>query len=151
MSKTINSIGDLINILKIDFEGFNEDVWFRGQSNFDWKLSPGLIRLKNAPSEGTLLTRFKQSASMLLRAQGAMVVNYLLFKWARLSNIKINRSWLLEFDQRVKDNRLFAESNYENADYELLEFDRLSQQGTNDASSIKERLRILKEYIKGVA
>jgi len=68
MSKTIDTISDLIEILKTDFEGFNEDVWFRGQSNFDWKLSPGLMRLKDAPSEGTLLTRFKQSAGMLINA-----------------------------------------------------------------------------------
>lgn len=88
---------------------------------------------------------------ILLRAQGGMVVNYMLFKWAGESKIQINRSWLLDFDQKVKDNRTLAESNYENADYELLEFDRLSQQGTNDASSIKERLRIVKEYVETAA
>lgn len=88
------------------------------------------------------------NSDMLLRAQGSMVVNYLLFKWADENNISINRSWLLAFDQSVKDNRRLAETNYENANYELLEFDRLSQQGTNDASSIKERLRILKEYVE---
>jgi hypothetical protein len=88
---------------------------------------------------------------VLLRAQGAMVVNYMLFKWAHQNNIQISRSWLLDFDQKIKDNRTLAESKYEDADYELLEFDRLSQQGTNDASSIKERLRILKEYIKTTA
>ncbi|MDT7829322.1 FRG domain-containing protein [Pricia sp. S334] len=68
MSKTINSISDLIEILKTDFEDFSEDIWFRGQSDFDWKLSPGLMRLSEAPSEGTLLTRFKQSAGMLINA-----------------------------------------------------------------------------------
>lgn len=84
---------------------------------------------------------------VLLRAQGAMVVYYLLFKWWISSDIAINRSLLLSFDQKVKDNRVTAESNYEGANYELLEFDKLSQQGTNDASSIKERLRILQEFI----
>lgn len=88
---------------------------------------------------------------VLLRAQGAMVVNYLLFKWSREKGIIINRSWLLDFDQKVKINRSSAETNYENADYELLEFDKLSQQGTNDASSIKERFRILKEHIEKVS
>lgn len=68
MIKSINSISDLIQILKTDFEDFYEDIWFRGQSNFDWKLSPGLMRLSEAPSEGTLLTRFKQSAGMLISA-----------------------------------------------------------------------------------
>lgn len=68
MSKIINSIENLIEILKNDFDEFSEDIWFRGQSNFDWKLSPGLMRLKEAPSEGALLTRFKQSAGMLINA-----------------------------------------------------------------------------------
>ena len=87
------------------------------------------------------------NSDILLRAQGSMVVNYLLFKWANENKIKIDRSWLLKFDNAVKDNRRIAEDNYENANYELLEFDRLSQQGTNNASSIKERLRIIKEYV----
>lgn len=66
MSNEINSISDLIEILKLDFESFNEDIWFRGQSDYGWELSPGLMRLAEAPSEGTLLTRFKQSAGMLI-------------------------------------------------------------------------------------
>ncbi len=88
------------------------------------------------------------SKDILLRAQGAMVVYYLLFKWSMSSSIVINRSSLLNFDQRIKDNRALAEVNYEGANYELLEFDKLSQQGTNDVSSIKERLRILQEFIQ---
>jgi hypothetical protein len=68
MEKTITSIGELIEILKTDYSSFSEDLWYRGQSNFDWKLSPGLMRLSEAPSEGTLLTRFKQSAGMLINA-----------------------------------------------------------------------------------
>ena len=40
-----------------------------------------------------------------------------------------------------------AEIDLEKAEFELLEFDRLSQQGTNDASSIRERRRIMLEYI----
>ena len=105
---------------------------------------------KEVISELNLMADCFTNNDTLLRAQGAMVVNYLLFKWSRKNNLKINRSWLLDFDQKVKSNRIFAEKNYENADYELLEFDRLSQQGTNDVSSIKERLRILKEYIENI-
>lgn len=106
---------------------------------------------KTIVGELDTMTNCYTNGDHLLRAQGSMVVNYLLFKWANENNININRSWLLTFDQAVKDNRNSAETNYENADYELLEFDRLSQQGTNDASSIKERLRILKEYIENTA
>jgi hypothetical protein len=84
----------------------------------------------------------------LLRAQGAIVVFYLLFKWGEEKKIKISRSVLLRFVELVRMNREKAELKYEDADYDLLEYDRLSQHGTNDVSNIKERLRILSEYIE---
>jgi hypothetical protein len=39
-------------------------------------------------------------------------------------------------------------ANWHKAQFEMLEYDRLSQQGTNDASSIKERLNIIRKYCK---
>lgn len=84
----------------------------------------------------------------LLRSQGNIVVFYLLFKWADVENFEISRSSLLDFADRVKTNRTIAESNYEAADYELLEYDRLSQHGTNDVSNIRERLKILQENLE---
>ncbi|OWK71435.1 DUF262 domain-containing protein [Pedobacter sp. AJM] len=84
---------------------------------------------------------------ILLKAQGVIVVYYLLFKWAKENDFKIKRSKLLEFSDFVKQNREQAELDYANADYDLLEYDRLSQHGTNDVSNIKERLRILSDYI----
>nr|WP_067054697.1 DUF262 domain-containing protein [Mucilaginibacter sp. L294] len=83
----------------------------------------------------------------LLRAQGNIVVYYLLFKWAEENHITITRSRLLAFTELVKENREIAEVNYEGADFDLLEYDRLTQQGTNDASNIRERLRVLTENI----
>lgn len=46
-------------------------VWFRGHADADWKLHSGFNRLQDklkdkAPSESTLIKRFKQSAAMLL-------------------------------------------------------------------------------------
>lgn len=83
----------------------------------------------------------------LLKTQGIMVVYYLLFKKALEKNIVINRIELQNFDVLVRNNRLSAEKNYENADFDLLEFDRLSQYGTNDVTNIKEKFRILSEYL----
>ncbi|GGI24388.1 DUF262 domain-containing protein [Pedobacter mendelii] len=83
----------------------------------------------------------------LLRTQGIMVVYYLLFKKALEKNVTISRIDLQNFDDLVRNNRLTAEKNYEGADFDLLEFDRLSQYGTNDVSTIKEKLRILSEYL----
>ncbi len=53
---------------------------------------------------------------------------------------------VFEFREQVQNNRVQAEENYAEASFELLEFDRLSQQGTNDASNIRERLRILGNF-----
>jgi hypothetical protein len=44
-------------------------------------------------------------------------------------------------------NREVAQDDLTKASFELLEYDRLSQQGTNDASSIRERWRILENWL----
>ncbi len=85
----------------------------------------------------------------LLRAQGNMVLYYLLFRNAMQSSEidKVSRRKLLQFRDELTTNRKIAENDYANSKFELLEFDRLSQQGTNDASNIRERLRVLSEFI----
>lgn len=60
---------------------------------------------------------------------------------------KFSRTRLLKFNENRLDNRTAAETDIATADYELLEYDRLSQQGTNDANSIRERVRILTERL----
>jgi len=112
--------------------GFGELI-----NQFERTITRSLTKMSNCFSE----------KDVLLKAQGAIVVYYLLFKWAEENKLDIKRSKLLEFNDTVKVNRENAEIDYANADYDLLEFDRLSQHGTNDVSNIKERLRILSEYI----
>jgi len=89
------------------------------------------------------------SADDLLQAQGILVVYYLIFRsaLAHREDDKLGRRSLLDFRQRLAANREAAIKNYEGASFDLLEFDRLNQQGTNDASSIKERVRILSEFL----
>lgn len=86
----------------------------------------------------------------LLQAQGNMVVYYLLFRSAIQfdETHKITRRKLLDFRELVKANRISAEENYAESSYDLLEYDRLSQQGTNDASNIKERFGILADALE---
>lgn len=81
----------------------------------------------------------------LLQSQGNLVVYYLLFRFALASGDvgNITRRKLLDFRDRLKENRALAELDFPGSSFELLEYDRLSQQGTNDASNIKERLSIL--------
>ena len=83
----------------------------------------------------------------LLKTQGIMVVYYLLFKKSLQLEKEIQRIKLYDFDKAVKENRKLAEEKYEDADFDLLEYDRLSQHGTNDVSNIRERLRILCNYL----
>lgn len=84
----------------------------------------------------------------LLRSQANIPIYYLLFEDAYNSKAikKITRRKLLKFKNDVSTNRQKAEEDIANSIFDLLEFDRLTQQGTNDASSIRERLRIIKEY-----
>lgn len=81
----------------------------------------------------------------LLRSQGNMVVYYLLFRHAisvgKLESI--SRKKFIAFLDKLKANRVLAAKDYEKSSFELLEYDRLTQQGTNDSSNIKERLSIL--------
>ena len=85
----------------------------------------------------------------LLTAQGSMVIYYLLFKSAleNQETEKVTRRKLIDFRDLLAANRHAAENDYAEASFELLEYDRLNQQGTNDASSIRERFRILAEYV----
>jgi hypothetical protein len=62
----VNSIPELIAALERDHKDYMGAIWFRGQASKSWALLPGYLRLSNAPSESTLLKRFKQSAAMLL-------------------------------------------------------------------------------------
>lgn len=64
--KEITCVSDLIEILKADNANYGGDLWYRGQGEYSWNLSPGLLRLTDAPSENSFLTRFKQSAAMLI-------------------------------------------------------------------------------------
>lgn len=85
----------------------------------------------------------------LLMAQASIPV-YMLTYHELLSKgqeEKFSRTNLLKFNEDRTGNRMMAELEISEADFELLEFDRLSQQGTNDASSIRERLRILNEWL----
>lgn len=81
----------------------------------------------------------------LLSAQGVQTVYFLLFRGAMKAGslAKITRAKLLDFRSSLLSNRDLAATDFEAASFELLEFDRLNQQGTNDASSIKERYSIL--------
>ncbi|WP_225897112.1 FRG domain-containing protein [Brevundimonas goettingensis] len=59
------SISDLLAALREDHADHPGALWFRGQASHEWKLLPGFLRQKSDVSEGTLISRFRQSAAML--------------------------------------------------------------------------------------
>ena len=86
----------------------------------------------------------------LLRSQSIIPIYYLTLRKAvelKKENT-IQRASLLKFREQLILNKKLAEEDISNANFDLIEFDRMSLQGTNDASSIRERSRILKEYFK---
>lgn len=86
----------------------------------------------------------------LLKAQGTFPVYFLLVRSYSIDGklSKFGRNMLIAFKDKLERNRVKAMKDLASAEYDLLEYDRLSQQGTNDASSITARLETIKSYIK---
>lgn len=85
----------------------------------------------------------------LLRSPGVIVLYFLLFKdgikrdWRR----KISRAALERFERARAENRERAQRDITKADYDLLEFDRLTQT-PNDAYAMRLRLQTLKKFLR---
>ncbi len=96
------------------------------------------------------MTGVFSAKDILLASQASVPIYYLLFREAKSQNAlaKLRRQTFIDFNEKRQKNRVDAERDITTADFELLEFDRMSQQGTNDASSIRERLRILAKHAK---
>jgi hypothetical protein len=96
------------------------------------------------------MSRIFEENDYLLRTQSPVTVYYLLVKEAMRSDAlgRVTRSKLSDFIDKIQSNRQQAEQDITKANFDYLEYDRMSQQGTNDAASIKERLRILREYLE---
>lgn len=95
----------------------------------------------------TQMTKIFGDKDPLLTRQSTVPIYYLLFRYAieQTTVERISRRMLSEFAEKVAKNRKTAEEDITKADFDLLQFDRMTIQGTNDASSIKERLRIISE------
>ena len=96
-----------------------------------------------------LLDIFEDSDS-LLRTQTPVPIYYLVAKDVIRAKEyeKLNRQRLVQFHQALRKNRYIAENDIAKANYEMLEYDRMTQQGSNDSVSIRERVKILKDYLE---
>lgn len=139
---SLRTVGQIVDTKKVYLDSlarrYREDHW---QHVSDLKAD--VVRVLDRMED-----EFADTDELLL-AQGILVVYYLIFRSAMSHGEEANltRRKLLDFRQNLSDNREAAIKNYEGASFDLLEFDRLNQQGTNDASSIKERVRILSEFL----
>ena len=86
----------------------------------------------------------------LLRSIGMVMLYFHLFRRARPTEHSslITRTALLAFDEKRRENRTIAETDISNADYDLLEFDRLTQ-SPNDALALRFRLAVIDDKVFG--
>jgi Protein of unknown function DUF262 len=96
-----------------------------------------------------ILSTIFSTQDELLRTQAGIPIYYLCAQSAQDHGElnKITRARIIEFNTRLHENRTRAEMDLGLADYRLLEYERMSQQGTNDASSIRERAAIMCEFL----
>lgn len=83
----------------------------------------------------------------LLKGQSVVPIYYLTFRELKSKKFKVTRHKLIQFRDAVAENKVIAEKDITKAKYDLLEFDRLGMQGTNDAASIRERVSILANWL----
>lgn len=96
-----------------------------------------------------LMTKVFVGKDILLASQSSVPIYYLVYRNNSLRNgSPIPRERLAKFNDARQINRELAAKDIGKSNYELLEYDRMSQQGTNDASSIRERYRIISSYLK---
>lgn len=95
------------------------------------------------------LTSIFVDGDKLLTSQASLPIYYLVARKQLNTKgiISLTRRQIERFQEKRRKNRELAELDIEKAEFELLEFDRLSQQGTNDANSLEKRTSIMLENI----
>jgi uncharacterized protein DUF262 len=88
----------------------------------------------------------------LLKSPTVSVIYFLLFMQVKLDDVSprdlgVTRPHMLKFNEMLAENRKLAEEDIDEADAELLEYERLSQ-SPNDASAIEYRLKVLRKYLQ---
>ena len=134
--------GKIIDIKKVYLDGFAKKFKKEGKDHIN--------EIFSSVSEITdYLTSIFTDKDSLLLAQASLPVYYLVVRHQLYADgeMSLARKQIEDFQKSRSYNRILAEEDIERAEFELLEFDRLSQQGTNDASSLKERVRIMLDQI----
>lgn len=75
--KKIRSLTELIKHLKKDTTDYDGPVWYRGQSNKEWRLIATFARPGHTSSEQNLIKKFKQNATLLLNPRPSKDIEWL--------------------------------------------------------------------------
>ncbi len=136
--------GKIVDTKKPFLDSFAED-YTKNKSSYVRSLKDEVVELLDG------LTSAFVDKDQLLMAQATVPIYMLVYRDLKKTGDekKFSRTRLIKFNDSRTNNRVLAENNLSDGDFELLEYDRLSQQGTNDASSIRERWRILSERLLG--
>ncbi len=105
---------------------------------------------KDVTSILDVMSKIFTKKDTLLKAQGTLPIYFLLIREYKLQNkiSKFSRNLLIDFRKKLELNRKIAEKDIAKAEFDLLQFERMSQQGTNDANSIINRVDILRSHLK---
>lgn len=132
----------VVDTKKIYLDNFFKNA--KGKSDVPFKRSATLTKKILQSMNHTFVEKDK-----LLRSSGMAVLYFLLFFKAKEENwlAAITRSKLMRFEEKREKNREMAANDITAADYDLLEFDRLTQT-PNDAYAIRFRLDLLVKHVK---
>ncbi|MEA2823162.1 MAG: hypothetical protein QOJ86_5166 [Bradyrhizobium sp.] len=124
------------------------DAFFRENRNSN----EARFKITNSSTRKTLAAMnaaFLSEGDKLLSSAGIVVLYFLLFQKALVErwSKRPTRILLVKFNELREANRRRAETDITKANYDLLEFDRLTQT-PNDAYAIKFRLGILEKFVR---
>ena len=75
--KTVANLVDLINNILQDTKNIKQPIWYRGQEDKNWKLSPTIFRQGRRTTETELLKKFKQNATLFMNPRPASQYEWL--------------------------------------------------------------------------
>ncbi|MGM1059631.1 DUF262 domain-containing protein [Saccharothrix sp. Mg75] len=132
-----------------DSKKFHLDTFFKSMKKDSGEVEKVVKAKAGATTVLGLLNDVFQEKDPLLEQLGMVSVYYLAYRHLSTQGQDLPvRDSLVSFNDARRANRVAAESELSNAQYELLEFDRHSQ-SPNDSLALSYRLKVLLRYLDG--
>lgn len=128
---------ELVDLKKVRLDQFVKDFRAKGQEEVQ-------SLLQNSTSVTNKMSNLFVSNDPLLRSVGTDVLYYWLFRTAINEewSERLSRQSFLYFEDTRDENRRLAEEDLSQANYELIEYDRLAQ-SPNDGVALRFRFEVL--------